>query len=64
MLVSPTNLLVALRTINNIWQYEYEYQNHNGHKIAEHAAKVYDKSLDFVSDIEKVGKSIEATQKN
>ena len=26
MLVSPTNLLVALRTINNIWQ--YEYQNH------------------------------------
>ena len=27
MLVSPTNLLVALRTINNIWQYEYQNQN-------------------------------------
>lgn len=62
MLVSPTNLLVALRTINNIWQ--YEYQNQNAQKIAEHAARLYDKFHGFVSDMEKVGKSIEATQKN
>jgi DNA recombination protein RmuC len=62
MLVSPTNLLVALRTINNIWQ--YEYQNQNAQKIAEHGARLYDKFHGFVSDMEKVGKSIEATQKN
>ena len=62
MLVSPTNLLVALRTINNIWQ--YEYQNQNAQKIAQHGAKLYDKFVGFVTDMEKVGKSIEATQKS
>lgn len=62
MLVSPTNLLVALRTINNIWQ--YEYQNQNAQKIAQHGAKLYDKFVGFVTDMEKVGKSIETTQKS
>lgn len=62
MLVSPTNLLVALRTINNIWQ--YEYQNQNAQKIATNAAKLYDKFVGFVADLEKVGKSIDAAQKN
>ena len=62
MLVSPTNLLVALRTINNIWQ--YEYQNQNAQKIADHAAKLYDKFHGFVTDMEKVGKALESTQKS
>lgn len=62
MLVSPTNLLVALRTINNIWQ--YEYQNQNAQKIANHAAKLYDKFSGFVQDMEKVGKAVEMTQKH
>ncbi|WP_158970096.1 DNA recombination protein RmuC [Paraglaciecola sp. L3A3] len=62
MLVSPTNLLVALRTINNIWQ--YEYQNQNAQKIAENAAKLYDKFHGFMADMDKVGKAIESTQKN
>ncbi|WP_240615467.1 DNA recombination protein RmuC [Alteromonas facilis] len=61
MLVSPTNLLVALRTINNIWQ--YEYQNQNAQAIAERAAKLYDKFSGFVSDMEKLGKSLETTSK-
>ena len=58
MLVSPTNLLVALRTINNIWQ--YEYQNQNAQLIADQAAKLYDKFVGFVTDMEKVGKSIDS----
>jgi DNA recombination protein RmuC len=62
MLVSPTNLLVALRTINNIWQ--YEYQNQNAQKIANNAAKLYDKFHGFVTDMDKVGKSIESSQKS
>lgn len=62
MLVSPTNLLVALRTINNIWQ--YEYQNQNAQLIAEHAAKLYDKFHGFITDMDKVGKAIESSQKN
>ena len=57
MLVSPTSLLVALRTINNIWQ--YEYQNQNAQEIATHAGKLYDKFVGFVGDMEKIGKSID-----
>lgn len=62
MLVSPTNLLVALRTINNIWQ--YEYQNQNAQKIADNAAKLYDKFHGFMVDMDKVGKAIESSQKS
>jgi DNA recombination protein RmuC len=57
MLVSPTNLLVALRTINNIWQ--YEYQNQNAKIIADKAAKMYDKLAIFVGDMEKIGKNVD-----
>ncbi|RUO78150.1 DNA recombination protein RmuC [Idiomarina seosinensis] len=57
MLVSPTNLLVALRTIHNIWQ--YEYQNRNAEKIAIEAAKLYDKFVGFIDDLEKVGSSLQ-----
>ena len=57
MLVSPTNLLVALRTINNIWQ--YEYQNRNAQQIAEQGAKLYDKFVGFITEMEKVGKSLD-----
>ncbi|AEP30060.1 DNA recombination protein RmuC [Brumicola nitratireducens] len=61
MLVSPTNLLVALRTINNIWQ--YEYQNQNANKIAEQARKMYDKFHGFITDMEKIGRNVDATAK-
>jgi DNA recombination protein RmuC len=57
MLVSPTNLLVALRTINNIWQ--YEYQNQNAKVIADKASKMYDKFANFVTDMEKIGKNMD-----
>jgi DNA recombination protein RmuC len=62
MLVSPTNLLVALRTVNNIWQ--YEYQNQNAQKIATKAAKLYEKFHGFITDMDKVGKAIDSVQKN
>ncbi len=61
MLVSPTNLLVALRTINNIWQ--YEYQNQNANKIADQARKMYDKFHGFINDMEKIGRNVDATSK-
>lgn len=61
MLVSPTNLMVALRTINNIWQ--YEYQNRNAQVIAAKAAGLYDKFHGLVSDMEKLGDSVDAVQK-
>lgn len=57
MLVSPTNLLVALRTVHNIWQ--YEYQNRNAEIIAREAAKLYDKFVGFIDDLDKVGSSLQ-----
>lgn len=62
MLVSPTNLLVALRTINNIWR--YEYQNQNAQLIAKQAGKIYDKLCGYLDDMEKLGRAIESADKN
>lgn len=53
MLVSPTTLLVALRTINNLWR--YEHQNQNARLIADKAGKLYDKIRLFVADMEAMG---------
>ncbi|MCM2679911.1 DNA recombination protein RmuC [Echinimonas agarilytica] len=53
MLVSPTNLMVALRTINNIWR--VEQQNQNALEIAQRAGKLYDKFVGFIEDLDKVG---------
>lgn len=57
MLVSPTTLLVALRTIHNLWR--YEHQNQNARLIADKAAKLYDKLRLFVADIETIGAALD-----
>ncbi|MDX1706222.1 DNA recombination protein RmuC [Pseudidiomarina sp.] len=62
MLVSPTNLLVALRTVNNIWQ--YEYQNQNAQRIASDATKLYDKFVNFTEDLQRVGNALDTARKN
>ncbi|MCL1076097.1 DNA recombination protein RmuC [Shewanella dokdonensis] len=61
MLVSPTNLLVALRTINNIWR--YEYQNQHAQRIARQAGKIYDKLCGFVDDMDKLGRALSSADK-
>lgn len=53
MLVSPTTLLIALRTINNLWR--YEYQDRHAKKISEKASRLYDKLRLFVEDFVKIG---------
>ncbi|UVK77932.1 MAG: putative recombination limiting protein RmuC [Sodalis sp. Fse] len=60
MLVSPTTLLVALRTINNLWR--YEHQSRNAQHIAERAARLYDKLRRFVDDINSLGQSLDKAQ--
>lgn len=62
MLVSPSNLLIALRTIHNIWQ--YEYQNQHAQEIAEKARKMYEKFVGFVDDMQDMGKHIERLEQN
>lgn len=62
MLVSPTNLLVALRTINNLWR--YDQQNKNAQLIATKASKLYDKLRLFSEDLLQVGHSINKANHN
>ena len=60
MLVSPTTLLVALRTITNLWR--YEHQSQNAQRIADRAAKLYDKMRLFVDDMSALGQSPDKAQ--
>ncbi|SHO55508.1 DNA recombination protein RmuC [Vibrio quintilis] len=57
ILVSPTTLLVALRTIDNLWR--NEYQNQNAQVIADRAAKLYDKLRLFVDDMDGLGQALD-----
>lgn len=56
MLVSPTTLLIALRTINNLWR--YENQNYHAKKIADKAGRLYDKLRLFTEDLNKIGQHL------
>lgn len=60
MIVSPTTLLVALRTIHNLWR--YEYQNRNAELIADKASKLYDKMRGFIEDMEGLGNCLDKAQ--
>ena len=60
MLVSPTNLMVALKTINNMWR--VEYQNQNAQEIAKKAGAIYDKLVGFVDDMKKLGSHLERAE--
>ncbi len=60
VLVSPSTLLATLRTIASIWQ--QENQTRNAIEIARQGGALYDKFVGFISDMEKIGKNISATQ--
>jgi len=62
MLVSPTTLLVALRTIANLWR--YEHQSRNAQQIAERASRLYDKMRLFIDDMTAIGQSLDKAQDN
>ena len=57
MVVSPSTLLVTLRTIENIWR--NEYQNRNALEIAKKAGALYDKFVGFVEALEEVGQQLD-----
>ena len=60
MLVSPLTLLFTLRTINKIWQ--YEHQNRHALEIARKAETLHTKFVNFIENLEKIGKFIQNTQ--
>jgi DNA recombination protein RmuC len=53
---------VALRTINNIWR--YEYQNQNAQNIAKQASRIYDKLCGYLEDMEKLGRALDTADKS
>ncbi len=61
IIVSPSTLLAVLRTIHNLWQ--FEYQNSNAREIAESAGRMYDKFVTLVEHLEEVGKRISQSEK-
>lgn len=62
IIVSPTTLLVALRTIDNLWR--NDRQNQNAQIIAERAAKLYDKLRLFLTDMESLGGALDKANQN
>lgn len=62
ILVSPTTLLVALRTIDNLWR--NDRQNQNAQIIADRASKLYDKLRLFVDDMESLGGALDKANQN
>lgn len=62
LLISPTNLIAALKLLEDLWK--REYQNQNAMDIAERGGKLYDKFVNLVESLQNVGKHIDATSKN
>ena len=60
LLASPTNLMIALRTIENLWR--FEQQEKNGRLIAEQAGKLYDKLRLFSQNMLDVGSQLGKAQ--
>ncbi len=60
LLISPTNLIAALKMIVNLWR--VEYTNKNAVEIARQSGELYDKFKGFVDDLEDIGKKINATR--
>lgn len=61
LIVSPTHLVSGLRLISQLWS--RDRYTKNAIKIAEEAGKMYDKFADFTSDMEKIEKALNSTQK-
>jgi DNA recombination protein RmuC len=60
LLMNPTNLITSLKLIVDLWK--REYQNENAIEIANRGAKLYDKFVGFVKNLEDVGTHISKAQ--
>ena len=60
LMVSPTTLLSTLRTVDMVWKNEKQQQNAN--EIAKHAGSLYDKFVNLIEELKKVGKNINTSK--
>jgi DNA recombination protein RmuC len=56
LLVGPTTLLFVIRIVDNLWQ--QELQARGVRDVMARGAELYDKFVNFVSDLEAVGRSL------
>ncbi|MGD0341697.1 MAG: DNA recombination protein RmuC, partial [Bacteroidales bacterium] len=57
LLLNPTNLITSLKLIVDLWK--REYQNRNAQEIAERGAKLYDKFVGFIENLQETGRHID-----
>jgi len=57
VIISPTHLISVLKLMYQLWI--RDKQTKNALKIAEETGKLYDKFVNFVGDLEEVGKHID-----
>ncbi len=62
LLVGPTTLLYIIRIVNVLWQ--QEVQARSVRDVMNRGAELYDKFVNFVSDLEAVGKSLRAADQS
>jgi DNA recombination protein RmuC len=62
LIVGPTNLLLVLKIVADIWQ--IEKQSKNAIEIAEKAGELYDKLFGFVESMEDVGQGLKKANQN
>ena len=60
LLISPTNLIAALKMISSMWK--QEYQSKNVMEIARQSGDLYDKFVGLINDLIDIGKKLEQTQ--
>jgi DNA recombination protein RmuC len=60
LLINPSNLIVSLKLIVDLWK--REYQNLNAQAIADRGARLYDKFTGFVKNLQSIGNSLDAAQ--
>jgi DNA recombination protein RmuC len=58
VIVTPATLLATLKTVASIWK--YEKQNANAREIAAMGGLLYDQFVDFVNEMDKIRKGIDA----
>jgi DNA recombination protein RmuC len=61
LLMNPTNMITSLKLIVDLWK--REYQNQNAMKIAERGAKMFDKFVGFIANLEDVGAQLDKAKK-
>jgi DNA recombination protein RmuC len=62
LVVSPSTLLVTLRTIEHIWR--TQRQEEHAKKIAQEAEAMYDKLVLFVEEMKNIGANLQKAQKS